>query len=384
MTPAADVYRGADLVAHFYREGNELLLAPIAPLDFLSVHLRGNDLPYRGVHLPSYFLNLLPEGARLRLLLDSARAKDDELGLLIRTGWDTIGDVSVLPHGEPQQQLATRHRLPNLAQVDFWELFHESVGRSSDSAIPGAQEKISDATVAFPLERRNAPSAILKLQPPSFPNLVANEHFFMSLARSCGLEAARTQVVVDQKGNPGLFVRRFDRVAGQKLHQEDACQLLDIPPSRKYTVTLRDVADRVADLSGAPPVELRRLLLLYAFSYFIGNGDLHAKNISLLWRDVVGLSPAYDVLSTLPYPLDRHMAIPMDGRDRNFRPAHFVEFGRRYGVAKAVLRRDLTQMAERIGRALVRLSEIGFDAKTTQNMTHEISSRLERFTAPGV
>ena len=45
--------------------------------------------------LPPFFLNLFPEGARLQLLLESARSRDDSLELLVRVGWDTIGDYGI-------------------------------------------------------------------------------------------------------------------------------------------------------------------------------------------------------------------------------------------------------------------------------------------------
>ncbi|MEX1125846.1 MAG: HipA domain-containing protein [Acidimicrobiia bacterium] len=43
-----------------------------------------------------------------------------------------------------------------------------------------------------------------------------------------------------------------------------------------------------------------------------GNGDLHAKNLSLRWTDaeqLVAPTPAYDLHSTIPYPLDTRMAM---------------------------------------------------------------------------
>lgn len=62
----------------------------------------------------------------------------------------------------------------------------------------------------------------------------------------------------------------------------------------------------------------------------IGNGDLHAKNVSLLWTDVVSLNPAYDLLSTLPYPhLSPNMALLLEGKDVNFKVDDFVAFGER-------------------------------------------------------
>ena len=59
-----------------------------------------------------------------------------------------------------------------------------------------------------------------------------------------------------------------------------------------------DVIGQVSDLDSA--VEFMRRLV---FSALIGNGDMHIKNWSLIYPDGRSpiLSPAYDLLSTLPY-----------------------------------------------------------------------------------
>jgi hypothetical protein len=48
-----------------------------------------------------------------------------------------------------------------------------------------------------------------------------------------GLATAETRLVFDRDGRSGLLVTRFDRRAGRRLHQEDACQLLDRYPADK-------------------------------------------------------------------------------------------------------------------------------------------------------
>ena len=55
-----------------------------------------------------------------------------------------------------------------------------------------------------------------------------------------------------------------------------------------------------------------------AYSYLIGNGDLHARNVSLLVQPNgrIVLAPAYDLLSTVPYG-DRRLALKVEGRDDN-------------------------------------------------------------------
>jgi len=378
MTSGADIYQGERRVAHLSRspEGIRYHRDPSVALDrgMLSTTLPASLSDRTDRDLPAYFLNLLPEGARLRLLLESARDPDDQLDLLLRVGADAIGDVSVVPHGMPLPKAESSRLDP--ARQSFWEEFRARYAADGDGAIPGVQEKISAATVSFPI-RTQAKSAILKLSPERYPRLAENEAFFLRAAKDCGIPTARAHLVHDASGEPGLLVERFDRVRSGRLHVEDVCQLLDLPPGRKYQVSFREVVEVVARWASAPTVETMRLLELYAFSYLIGNGDLHAKNVSLIWSPVVRLSPAYDLLSTLPYPnLERRMALPLDGRDDNFRLDHFVSFGERYRLRPDAVRARITRVCERLEPWIERMAEIGLEVEATEGLQAEVRRRV--------
>lgn len=377
----ADVYQGTQLVAHLERLANGVRLAFREDVSlrhgWLATTLPPQSADFADV--PPFFLNLLPEGARLQLLLDSARSRDDALELLMRVGWDTIGDIAVLPEGRTPGDQPARVAIKMLDQVNFWELFRSGVSENPDSAIPGVQEKLSASTIAFGVKTAGTPSAILKLNPPKYPRLVHNEEFFLRMAKSCRLHVNQAKIVRDRDGEPGLLVTRFDRTkkGTEKLHQEDGCQLLNSPPANKYHPPLRAIADRVTDVCTAGVVEVERLMRLTAFSYIIGNCDLHAKNISVLWGDVVRLSPAYDLLSTLPYKfLDRHMALKLQGKDDNLRKGDFIEFGRIYGVSEKATLEMLADLCDSAEPWIGRLSEIGFETKTTEGLQCELLNRI--------
>jgi serine/threonine-protein kinase HipA len=380
MTPSADVVRGEQVVAQLFRLPNSIGLEYVSTDPGIACHVPYQPGLIEWPELPSFFLNLLPEGARLDLLLRHARSKDDALELLVQVGWDTIGDISVVPHGTPSRSEPAVAELA-VEDVSFWELFRQGTEANPDASIPGVQEKISASTVAFGVRLANQPSAILKLNPEQYPRLVQNEFFFLNLARQCGIRVAKAELVTDRDGHTGLLVQRFDRIKSgrslAKLHQEDACQLLDLPPSRKYYPSLRSVADAVAGFATAPIVEVTRLLELTMFSYLIGNGDLHAKNISLLWNGLVTLSPAYDLLSTLAYPqLDKKMALSMDGRDDNFRLSSFTEFGGRFGIPEVAIRKIGERLVAEVEQAIPRLGEIGLADKETEALQRAISKRV--------
>lgn len=113
-----------------------------------------------------------------------------------------------------------------------------------------------------------------------------------------------------------LLVRRFDRGAGgERIHIEDFAQVFGIYPSRKYEgAAYHDIASALgAAVSLKAALEFVRRLALAAIT---GNGDMHLKNWSLIYRGdgfKPELAPVYDVLSTVPYIPAEKMALSLGG-----------------------------------------------------------------------
>lgn len=349
-----------------------------------SLPYQAEPIPTVGDNLHPFFINLLPEGARLAALVERRRtAKGDFLSMLMDVGFDTVGDVAVVREGVGPVKRAAR---VDPGSIRFSEVLDRelSEGRSS---VPGVQDKISEATISLFVSMRSS-AVILKLSPPGLPNLVENEAFFMKMAADCGLEVAKTQVVYDMDNVAGLMVARFDRRGKkpvQKFHQEDGCQLLNVIPANKYSVDFPQVNLRAILKAGARHVTslsdtVRRMLTQYAFSYLIGNADMHAKNLSIYWHDgIVSLTPGYDILSTLPYPKhDRHMALALDGKDDDFRARDIIRFAATFNVPETAIRDSLRKMTEGAAAWITRLNEIGFDQETTEKLAREIEERRQR------
>ncbi len=79
---------------------------------------------------------------------------------------------------------------------------------------------------------------ILKPSIPRFAATTENEAFVMRLAAAVGLDVALVEprVVRDRKF---LLVQRYDRSVAEdggvrRIHQEDFCQALGVPPETKY------------------------------------------------------------------------------------------------------------------------------------------------------
>jgi serine/threonine-protein kinase HipA len=152
---------------------------------------------------------------------------------------------------------------------------------------------------------------ILKPAVAGFDDHDLNEHLCLDAARRCGLLAVRTHVEQFARES-AIVVDRYDRVERDgdilRIHQEDLCQALGVPPSKKYQneggpgpsdiarLFRRVMPPRIADTAVA------RFADALIWNWVVGGTDGHAKNYSLLLAgDQVRLAPLYDIASALPY-----------------------------------------------------------------------------------
>ena len=395
----ADVRKSGRLAARLRRDGDDVVFSYepdyLADLDApaIATTLPKDVEPVRSTagSVPPFFAGLLPEGARLQAVTAGARTSaDDQLTLLLVVGADAIGDVQVVPAGTyPADPPALVD--PARAEVaDFVEVFAHATSTEPDQldrvALPGVQVKVSAAMLSAPVGTTAGP-AILKLTPDGYPHLVENEHFFLTLAATCGLSVPNHQLLPDRAGRLGLLVERFDRVVvpggpPRRLAQEDACQVLGRYPAAKYRLTFQEaaagLAGAVEEAGGSRPLALRRLLETAAFSYVIGNGDLHGKNLSIRQAasGIWDVTPAYDLVSTQPYLSWRDpMSLPMYGRANRLTRRWWLDAAQRLGLPERAMTRPLDRIVEGCRSGLDRLPDIGFDEPTTDRLRDLIAGR---------
>ncbi|MBI2168164.1 MAG: HipA domain-containing protein [Actinobacteria bacterium] len=394
----ADVYKGDHLAGRLTRRGGTIEFTYLdtyrregGPAVGFRLPVTDQPVVAGGGSVPPFFANLLPEGGRLQALVARVKTSaDDMLSLLVAVGADCVGDVRVLPAGS-EPPVRERQAVASWSDVSFEELLERSVStRVSDhdpAAIPGVQEKVSDAMISFPVSAQIGP-AILKLSPPRFPRIVENEHFFLAMARACGLETAAAHLVHDRDGRSGLLVERFDRLVGSdgnvvRLALEDGCQLCDVFPADKYRMRTLEIARACEEFAIPAVVATARLIELVAFSFLVGNEDLHAKNMSLLVEGdgVVRFWPGYDILTTLPYPISHQMALEFEGRENRLRRRDFLTFAARTGVGARAVERSLDRICDIAPAWLDRIGEVGFDDRTTTRCVEEMQRRRDRLGA---
>lgn len=396
----ADVYKGNASAGTLSREGGDVVFryhpdyaadpdsAQVAwtiPKTLSEVHASGGSVP-------PFFAGLLPEGIRLRGAVAATKtSEDDHLTILMAVGSDTIGDVRVLPEGATPSPATSMFDPDSVERLDLRDLFDRMSGHDAvkldPTSLPGVQAKVSAQMYSTPIATRKGP-AILKLSPPQgYPKLVENEHFFMGLAADCGLTVADHQLVHDNHGNSGLLVARFDRrvdVDGAVLRspQEDACQVLGVYPAAKYRLKTEVVIEALAEVcergGGSARLATLDLLRLVAYSYGIGNGDLHGKNFSV-HLSVAGLwavTPAYDLLCTQPYLGWRDpMALDFYGKANKLTRRHFIESGGRLGVPERAVTRMLDGVCRGITRGVERVEQIGFGPKESARLRAMLEQR---------
>jgi serine/threonine-protein kinase HipA len=153
------------------------------------------------------------------------------------------------------------------------------------------------------------------------------------------------------------------------LAAEDACQVLDVYPVRKYDQTAADVVQTLAERCQARPVATRDLFAQMVFAYLSGNGDAHAKNFSIVqeatgeWR----IAPAYDLPSTFPYG-DATMALAIDGRTSSLTRTRMLSFAHDIGLPQRAATRVLDDLTSCADIWLDRLDELPFDSRRIHDL----------------
>lgn len=393
---AADVYLGDEPVASLRRVGDDVIFE-------YNSNVSGNGRPVRarsvawsllltgayprtttGGAVPPFFAGLLPEGVRLGVVVSSTKTSpDDHFTLLLAIGADTTGNVRVVPAGTRPPERAPMF-VPE-RDKDFRVVFERLTGSvdADPRGLAGVQPKVSAATWTTPARTSSGP-AILKLNPAEgFPRLVENEHFFMRMAAGCGLRVPKTQLLRDEHGHSALLVSRFDRDKDVRIAQEDACQVADLYPASKYRIktetAITVLADACASGGGSRAAAALELLKTVAFSWLIGNGDLHGKNLSIyapngLWQP----TPAYDLLTTQPYVGWKDpMALRLYGRANKLTRSDFVDASTRLGVRERATTRMLDSMIDAANEWPDRCEEIGFSTRQTELLSDLLQRRIK-------
>lgn len=292
----------------------------------LSLPLREDR--FIGAKVIAVFDNLLPDGEPIRRQLAErvSAAGSDAFSLLSAIGRDCVGALQFLPDGlepTPAGKIDGRSISETEVAKILRNLARSPLGIGDDEefriSIAGAQEKTALLRWKGRWYVPHGTTATTHILKPTIGKLpsgldlsfsVENEHLCMRLVDAFGLQAAQTEIA-EFDGQRVLLVERFDRRWTDKgkrlirLPQEDCCQALSVPPTRKYEADGGPgVRDLVTLLKGSDDLIADRKTLLKAQAVFwlLGATDGHAKNFSIYLYPGgrFRLTPLYDIMSAQP------------------------------------------------------------------------------------
>ena len=389
----------------------------------LSLPLR--ESAWRGATVAAVFENLLPDNPDIRKKVAerTGAAGTDAWSLLDEIGRDCVGamqflhegekpDAPDVVHGEPVSDEQIERILDNLGRVPLG-IDPEHAFRIS---VAGAQEKTAllfhDGKWMQPTGTTPT-SHILKPQIGTIPTAsgevdltasVDNEHYCLTLLEQFGLEIARTRIETFGKRRV-LVVERFDREIREngsllRLPQEDCCQALGVPPSRKYQSAVEGHQNgpgivsimKLLQGSDVPIRDRAAFFKSQILFWLIGATDGHAKNFSIFLLPGGGyrLTPFYDVLS-VQTAFDRnqiprkHFRLAMSvGKSGKYKVEeiagrHFVESGRKAGLGPKIIGEVINEVLDLAGnapdRTLAKMPD-DFDQDIHASIAAAISRRL--------
>lgn len=336
----------------------------------LSLSLPLRPEPYLDDESHPFFANLLPE-EKIRAVIarNLGVSLNNDFGLLERIGGDCAGAVSLFPEdAEPELEPGCYRRL---SADELFAIIRELPQRPLLAgekgirlSLAGAQKKlpIFYDEEQFHLGYGALPSNYI-IKPPieHLDGTVENEAFCMALAHQLSLEVPPS-FILQHREERIFVVKRYDRVSATvgigRLHQEDFCQALQVPPEYKYESeggpSLAACFNLVRQNSIRSGKDVLSLVDWVIFNYLIGNSDAHGKNISLLLLpEGPMLAPFYDQLSTriyAHYGLAEGLAMKIGGENDPgaIQKKHWEQFAEEVGVKPRLVMTRLADMAKRI------------------------------------
>lgn len=358
----------------------------------VSLSMPLSDEIYRGATVNAVFENLLPDARAIRERVAERVGAEgaDAFSMLSKIGRDCVGALQFIPDDETASPpntldgdvLSPRAIGTMLAQLERAPLGLDRQGDFRIS-VAGAQEKtallLHDGKWLRPrgttptthiikprIGRVNTGGGMVDLT-----DSVENEHYCLRLMQAFGLPVASTEIR-RFAGVTALVVERFDRRWARdgrllRVPQEDMCQALGVPPTRKYQHEGGPGMTGIAGLLGGSDKPLEDTATLFkaqVLFWIVGATDGHAKNFSVFLKPGGGfeLTPLYGILTVQP-SVDRRelrlnqskMAMAVGERShyrvRDIHGRHFVETGRAMSLSLAAIRAVFDEIHARFEQA---------------------------------
>lgn len=374
-----NIYSGTDIIGRLTLQTDQIFLQYTQNWQrsgfAISPHLPlSGEIPTTNIQ--RYLRNLFPEGEVLDILMTSLRlSKGNTFGIIRALGMDTSGSFLFL---SSDQQLPNTTSFRNITPTEIEKrldtrdeyslIIWDGKPRLS---MAGVQDKInvvinSEGQMGFG-EGKLTSTHILKFEKQKLSHLVINEYVTMQLAKACGIQVPKVELM--RYGiYPALLIERFDRklTASNEVmrrHVIDGCQALNLPPEYKYERNFGSGRDVAHIREGASLVKLfnfanqcmnpaetkGKILDWVLFNLLINNYDAHGKNISFfVGKQGMSLTPFYDLINIKMYPqFDNELAMALgdDFDSDTIRAYQLVDFADSCQLSRPYLVRQLKKMA---------------------------------------
>ncbi len=335
-----------------------------------------------------FFSGLLPDGIETRQQLARLfqTSPENDFELLANIGRDCAGAVVISRAPIEATEIPDRRDLEPLDEAALAALVRSLPQRPllvNGDDITLSLAGVHDKTAVY-VDRHGQihqthhgypTSHILKVDIRQLPDSARTEHFCLQVAAAAGLQAVKSEIRVAED-RVFMLVQRYDRVmvsSGDQLyltrvHQEDFCQAMGVPPRLKYErdggPNIAQMVDVLRQASSRPAVDIERFMRSVVFNYLIGNPDGHAKNSSMLRRSGVGrlevsLAPIYDVNNAEAfrsvYPRQRPRLAQAIGGERDpslLTEDHWRRLAKDARIGWGAFREIMIETAEAVGAAV--------------------------------
>lgn len=312
-----------------FRYEDAWIHSPHGRMISLSMPFQPGNLSYKGDVVANFFDNLLPDSdlIRQRIQKNYGIKGSSTFDLLAEIGRDCVGAIQLLPEDKKPDGW---NRIEARPLTDLKVETHLTAavstklpGEEQDEfriSMAGAQEKTA---LLWHRGQWHVPvgatptTHIMKLALGRVGNMQAdmstsieNEWLCSKIMQAYGIETAHCDMA--QFGDTKtLIVQRFDRKLSAKgdywlrLPQEDMCQALGEPASRKYESDHGIGMGQILELlrgSSLAEQDRRAFYKIQIIFWMLAATDGHAKNFSIFHEasGMYRMTPLYDVLSAWP------------------------------------------------------------------------------------
>jgi serine/threonine-protein kinase HipA len=343
-----------------------------APIDPISLPLEGAVSGQERLYAPANDLEMfgavrdaMPDAWGRRVIENKLRAEPNSLresDYLMHAGSNRFGalDFRADIHDKAESRL-----LPGSADLPYLLDAAEKV--QNHEPVPEHLRQIFDAGPSMGGARpkaiiaRNGRAWLAKFEAKGDPfNIPTIEQASLELARRCGLNVPRTELLTVANEKKVMLIERFDRAYDQvghefRRHVVSALTLMGLHESESPDSSYAAIADRLAHVGAKDSVKADReeLFARMVFNILVSNDDDHLRNHAFIWDDEGNgwrLSPLYDVLPKPQRGTERylHLGVGVRGRLATLDNAltHAGRFGLLADTARAIIERVSMEVRE--------------------------------------